>query len=205
MQHYQNGVPVVPSRSTKVLRRVKKVISVDSRDRLNNPAIPSGTGTTPIGASEYVIYLPESLKNVYSVRLLEAEFENVTQTTTRPPHVLMEIEYMNNVIEGSLNNRSKSTTEARAANTPTNRTDGFFAKIPLLDAQSNGVVYFFDKTEFTNESILTPPLDKLSTLRIKFRNHKGDRMMVDNEHTLLLEVQCLESGFDEFSSLELAH
>lgn len=200
---YHNGVPLVPSRSTKVLRRVKKILSIDSRDRLTNDAT--------VGASEYVIYLPETLKNVYSVRLLEAEIEGVTETTTRDSHVLMEIDGMNNIMEGSLNNRSVNTIATKAAIpsatsvVPSARTNGFFAKIPLVNAQSNNVVYYFDKTQLTNESILSPPLDKVSTLRIKFRNHKGDRKLVDKEHTLVLEFQCLESGFDEFSSLEVAH
>ena len=69
---YHNGVPHMPSRPVKTYRKVKKTVAFDSRDRVFTNTTNSNGDALPLN-NEYVIQMPEALKQVYSVRLKEAE------------------------------------------------------------------------------------------------------------------------------------
>lgn len=71
--YIHRGVPAFPSKPVKQYRKVKKVVAVDSRDRIFSGGAVNPSGDILPLASDYTVQLPEPLKNVYSVRLLEAE------------------------------------------------------------------------------------------------------------------------------------
>lgn len=71
--YMHRGVPVTPSKPVKQYRKVKKVVAVDSRDRIFAAGATNAAGDILPLANNYTVQLPEPLKNVYSVRLLEAE------------------------------------------------------------------------------------------------------------------------------------
>ena len=63
----------MPSKPVKQYRKVKKVVAIDSRDRVFAGGATNELGDVLPLANDYTVQLPEPLKNVYSVRLLEAE------------------------------------------------------------------------------------------------------------------------------------
>lgn len=71
--YMHRGVPYTPSKPVKQYRKVKKVVAVDSRDRIFAGGATNALGDVLPLANNYTVQLPEPLKNVYSVRLLEAE------------------------------------------------------------------------------------------------------------------------------------
>jgi hypothetical protein len=105
-------------------------------------------------------------------------------------YILMELEFINKMDEGSLeNNRSGSI-------------DSVFAKIPL-DANSFGYVFYSVNASYEARSVMTPPLNKLQVLHVKFRHHDGTLVNFNNvEHSFTLELELLDTNFDEWSSLE---
>jgi hypothetical protein len=71
--YIHHGVPHMPSKPVKQYRKVKKVVAIDSRDRVFAGGATNELGDVLPLANDYTVQLPEPLKNVYSVRLLEAE------------------------------------------------------------------------------------------------------------------------------------
>lgn len=300
---YHNGVPFVPSKTTKTLRKLQKRVAIDSRDRL--------------GASQadYVVNLPEGIRNIHSVKLVEAEiplvFGNFDDTTlfshgkidynrtirfivlgryltatiapgnyTTIESIVVALQTAMNEAHGSPNPYTvtivggfiriqstvattfdfTSTSGAQpgfsqwglgyflgfnkidviiaansnftAQNLPilvtntyllmeldfmnkvdecapgsirTGTKDGFFAKIPLQNVPFGNMLFHFERI-FENKSVLSPTLDKLQSVHVKFRFHDGSSPNFKNrDNSMLLEFECLDSGFDEYSSLEVSH
>jgi hypothetical protein len=71
--YIHRGLPVTPSKPVKQYRKMKKVVAIDSRDRVFAGGAKNAAGDVLPLANDYTVQLPEPLKNVYSVRLLEAE------------------------------------------------------------------------------------------------------------------------------------
>jgi hypothetical protein len=71
--YMHRGVSVTPSKPVKQYRKMKKVVAIDSRDRVFSGGATNAAGDVLPLANNYTVQLPEPLKNVYSVRLLEAE------------------------------------------------------------------------------------------------------------------------------------
>ena len=71
--YIHHGVPYTTSKPVKQYRKMKKVVAVDSRDRIFASGAKNANGDVLPLANDYTVQFPEPLKNVYSVRLLEAE------------------------------------------------------------------------------------------------------------------------------------
>lgn len=105
-------------------------------------------------------------------------------------YILMELDFINKMDETPLENQKSGSI------------DSVFAKIPL---NANSFSYVFDSVNSTYEarSVLTPPLNKLQGLHVKFRYHDGTPVNFNNvEHSFTLELELLDTNFDEWSSLE---
>jgi len=70
---YHNGVPWSPTVPTKIQRKIKKVVTIDSRDRVAQGGATDSNGMLLPLNSSYTVQLPDALKNVISVKLLTAE------------------------------------------------------------------------------------------------------------------------------------
>jgi hypothetical protein len=70
---YHNGVPWSPTVPTKIQRKIKKVVTIDSRDRVIQGGATDSNGMLLPLNSSYSVQLPDALKNVISVKLISAE------------------------------------------------------------------------------------------------------------------------------------
>jgi len=70
---YHNGVPWSPTVPTKIQRKIRKVVTIDSRDRVAQGGATDANGMLLPLNSSYSVQLPDSLKNVISVKLVTAE------------------------------------------------------------------------------------------------------------------------------------
>ena len=105
-------------------------------------------------------------------------------------YILMELDFINKMDETSLENQRGGST------------DSVYAKIPL-DGNSFSYVFFSTNASYDVRSVMTPPLNKLQTLHVKFRHHDGTLINFNNvEHSFTLELELLDTNFDEWSSLE---
>lgn len=105
-------------------------------------------------------------------------------------YILMELEFINKMDETPLENQRSGAI------------DSVYAKIPL-DANSFNYVFFSTNNSYDVRSVMTPPLNKLQTLHVKFRHHDGTLINFNNvEHSFTLELELLDTNFDEWSSLE---
>jgi len=70
---YHNGVPWSPTVPTKIQRKIRKVVTIDSRDRVAQGGATDSNGMLLPLNSSYSVQLPDALKNVISAKLLTAE------------------------------------------------------------------------------------------------------------------------------------
>lgn len=175
-----NGVLVAPSKPTKVLRTVKKVLHIDSADRDHVKFLTNG---------DVVYYLPRVYENVLSIRLRAATFPEIGKAVAhtygpvganRNGPNLPTSDYQGDVgvtdtnyflveIEG-LNKSDETTVGADRSTYP----DSFFAKINATVSQTAASSYFInynDHTEEENIAKYSPPIGKLDRLHVVTRLH----------------------------------
>lgn len=181
-----NGHVVSQSKPQKVLRTVKKTVTVDSADRDTNKYARNG---------DWVVYLPRVYKNVISIRLVSATFpqlisglssipgafsrkysdnsDTAITATTLPRYFMIDIDGLNKSDECSVG-ADKSTY-----------SDGYFAIIPnIVSAGGNGtygttpnpsapdaLIHYNDKTYQDNVGRYNPPVENLDRMRIRTRLH----------------------------------
>ena len=105
-------------------------------------------------------------------------------------YILMELDFINKMDESSLENQRGGST------------DSVYAKIPL-NGNSFSYVFFSTNSNYDVRSVMTPPLNKLQTIHVKFRHHDGTLVNFNNvDHSFTLELELLDTNFDEWSSLE---
>jgi hypothetical protein len=218
-----NGVLVSASKPEKKLRTVKKVISIDSGDRDTSKFYTNG---------DFTIYLPRQYNDVVGIRLLSGEFPPtvftsvvggaLTHSYASGPNnssavYSADVALTKPTFYFFLDIDGLSYSDELATNG--NRSgycDGFFAKIPAI---SNGTfIEYNDKSVQDNITRFHPALGTLDRLRIRVRTHaqqgntgfmywttdgayaaSGNRTA---EFTLCLEIEMLDNGFDDFSTLE---
>jgi len=222
------GFAVSKSEPKKVLKTVKRTISIDSADRDIKLYYTNG---------DFVVYLPRVYENVVSMRLTAAEFPPVFKVTSGAiTHVYsdsantttgykttndtaVEINsayYFLIDIEGM--NKTDETVVAALKST---YTDSFFAKIPAVTASYGGVSFieYNDHSNQENIAKYTPVVEKLDRLHIRTRLHSQqdrsgfiywttDGLKANGtnqkgaEFSLTLEIEMLDNQFDDFSSFE---
>jgi hypothetical protein len=153
--------------------------------------------------------------------------QNIRSTLYTQDRILNEYYYYFMIDLEGLNGLDETATGSNSSTF----TDGSFAHIPVTtEVQANGTSYitYNNKSGPDNEVVLSPPRS-IDRLRIRTRTHdqQGNQGFiywtrdgqfangqqsannidqttcnVDINYTLLLEIEYLDNGFDEFSSFE---
>lgn len=108
-------------------------------------------------------------------------------------YIIMEID--------GINKQDETSIDGRLAGRP----DGCFAKLLMAGNTGDVMIYNEQAAVPLNRSVLNPP-QRIKTLNIKFRFHDGTPVLFNNvDHSFTLDIECLENGFDEYSTLDFAH
>jgi len=225
------GTFVSPSKPVKQLRTVKKTLLIDSADRDTTKYITNGdvvyylprvyenvvsirlkSGTFPRLVAETS---PGALTHSYvdgpNTRTLVTT--NDTALAQPAPH------YFVVELEG-LNKTDETTVSAQRST----YVDNFFAKVPANLSQNGSASYFIDYNDHTEEENITkfyPAIGKLDRLHVVTRLHSQQdksgflywtstggkangtlEKAAGSDYSLVFEIEMLDNGFDDFSSLE---
>jgi hypothetical protein len=209
MQFDHNGVRVRQSQPVSQLRKLRKVITIDSRDRDPTKFVKVNGGATVSDPGDYVVYLPRVYENVTQIRLMSAEIRAPDDQgfTASDTYILMSLEGLNKMDE-----------TAEGANRSGN-VDSIFAKIPLttngsLGIAANDPVFYSDRVSLENITQYSPPLGRLDRFHITFRRHlplssvttvnptNAPIAFGSAENSLTFEIEYLDNGFNAVSSYE---
>jgi hypothetical protein len=213
MQFDRNGVLVRQSQPVKELRTVKKVLTIDSRDRDPTKYVRVNGGASTSDAGDFVVYLPRVYENVVSLRLKSAIVRAPESTNFTDNYILMSIE--------GLDKMDETATGAQRSGL----VDNAFAKISnpnITSGTTNNTftIYYNDKVDEENITRYTPPIGRLDRMHIQLRYHPSTVVPTvttnapqtnpnnapitfgTSNHSFTFEVEYLENGFDDFSSFE---
>ncbi len=209
----RNGVLVAPSAPTAQLRTVKKVITIDSRDRDPTKYVKVNGGATTSDPGDYVVYLPRVYENVVSIRLRSAIIRAPESTNFTDNYILLSLEGLDKIDE--------TATGAQRSGL----VDNAFAKIanPNFTKASTGTdltIFYNDKVDEENITRYTPPIGRLDRFHITLRYHPSTVVptaLTNNPATnpnfapitfgtsnnsFTFEIETLDNGFTDFSSFE---
>jgi hypothetical protein len=215
MQFERNGVLVRTSQPVKELRTIKKVLTIDSRDRDPTKYVKVNGGATVSDPGDFVVYLPRVYENVVSIRLRSANIMAPQTTGFTDDYILMSIEGLDKIDE--------TATGAQRSGL----VDNAFAKInnpnmvdPASSTQKTYTIYYNDKVDEENITRYTPPIGRLDRFHITLRYHPATVVptVTSNnpatspnfapitfgtaEHTFTFEIEMLDNGFTDFSTFE---
>lgn len=212
MQFNRNGVQVRQSQPVRALKRVTRVISIDSRDRDPTKYVKVVGGATTSDPGDYVVYLPRPFSNVTQIRLKNAIIAPPTGNwTAADTYVMLGLDGLNRIDE-----TAPGADRAGYA-------DYTFAKImnPGIAAAggtSSNIIYYTDQTYDENTTTYNPPIGTLDRLHITFRRHLaysaisnagatptpfgGPIIFGTNENSLTFEIEYLDNVFEDVSSFE---
>jgi hypothetical protein len=209
MQFDHNGVRVRQSQPVSQLRKLRKVITIDSRDRDPTKFVKVNGGTTVSDPGDYVVYLPRVYENVTSIRLMSAEIQapETDGFAAADTYILVALEGLNKMDE-----------TAEGANRSGN-VDSIYAKIPLTTNGSTGItagdpVFYSDRVSLENITQYSPPLGRLDRFHITFRRHLPLSSVTTvnptntpitfgtSENSLTFEIEYLDNGFNSVSTFE---
>jgi hypothetical protein len=227
-----NGHTVSASRPVKTLRTVKKVLAIDSADRDTSKFYTNGdfvvylprqyqnVVSLRVMSGEFPSLYPIVIQNVSpdttSAGAVIHSYINGPNTVSSDWNSDIAVSPVNTFyflvdIEGI--NYSDET--AVGANKST-FTDSFTAKIPAV--VNGAFIEYNDHSAQENITRFTPALGTLDRLHIRLRTHAqqgkagflywtSDGAVAQSENrtvefSLCLEIEMLDNGFDEFSSLE---
>jgi hypothetical protein len=215
MQFDRNGVLVRPSQPVKELRTVKKVLTVDSRDRDPTKYVKVNGGASSSDAGDFVVYLPRVYENVVSLRLRSAIVAAPQTDGFAQNYVLMSIEGLDKIDETATGaQRSGLVDSAFARISNPNMAD------PASTTQNTFTIYYNDKVDEENVTRYTPPIGRLDRFHIVLRYHPATVVPTagtnnpatapnfapitfgTSNHSFTFEIEYLENGFDDFSSFE---
>ena len=221
MNYDRNGVLVRTTQAAPTLRKVKRVVLIDSRDRditkfqRISPSAAAGTAPTS-DPGDYVVYLPRPFENVTSIRLMSAEIAAPVGGIVAPvPYLLLSLEGLNRMDETAPSADRSGYVDTVFAKVPTNITT------PLggTAIPAGTIIYYNDKISPENITTYNPPISNLNRIHVTWRNHKpgtwnsiytttatspiGEPITFGtSENSLMLEIEYLDSGFDEFSTFQ---
>jgi hypothetical protein len=231
MQFDNRGQIISKSQANPVLRTIKKVLHVDSADRdtllyytngefvVYLPRTYEKVVSIRLMSAEFPT-LDYAVTHSYSggQNIPGANFttSDTVQTAPLPTYFMVELDGLNKTDETSVGaNRSQYA-------------DAFFAKIPAFITQrsevttagSNGyMIEYNDHSGQENIAKYSPPIAKLDRLRVRTRLHsqqgsqgflywtndknKAVSSNVNvNNYSLTLEIEYMDNGFDNFSSMQ---
>jgi hypothetical protein len=226
-----NGTFVSASKPVKQLRTVKKTLLIDSADRDTVKYTTNGdvvyflprvyenvvslrlkSATFPRLVAETS---PGALTHLYADgpntrALVTANDVQIVQPA--PHYFLLEIEGLN---------KGDETTVAAQRST---YVDNFFARITSSLSQNGSASYFINYNDHTEEENIVkfyPAIGKLDRLHVITRLHSQEdksgflywtstggkangtlEKAVGSDYSLVVEVEMLDNGFDDFSSIE---
>ena len=211
----RNGVLVAPSAATTQLRTVKKVITIDSRDRDPTKFVRVNGGATSSDSGDFVVYLPRIYENVVSLRLRSAIIAAPQTGGFADDYILMSIEGLDKIDETATGaQRSGLVDNAFAKISNPNMAD------PASTTQKTFTIYYNDKVDEENITRYTPPIGRLDRFHIILRYHPSTVVPTattnapqtnpnfapitfgTSEHTFTFEIETLDNGFSDFSSFE---
>lgn len=213
MQFERNGVLVQTSQAAAQLRTVKKVLTIDSRDRDPTKYVKVNGGASTSDPGDYVVYLPRVYENVVSIRLRAAVIRAPESTGFTDNYIMMSLEGLNKIDE--------TATGAQRSGL----VDNAFAKIsnPNFTKAATGTdltIFYNDKVDEENVTRYTPALGRLDRLHVQFYYHPSTVVPTSttnapqtnpnyapitfgtSNHTLTFEIETLDNGFTDFSSFE---
>jgi hypothetical protein len=215
MNFDRNGVLVRTSQPVKELRTVKKVLTIDSRDRDPTKYVKVNGGASSSDSGDFVVYLPRVYENVVSLRLRSAIVMAPSGGFT-DDYILMSIEGLDKIDE--------TATGAQRSGL----VDNAFAKIsnptmadPASTTQKTFTIFYNDKVDEDNVTRYTPPIGRLDRFHIILRYHPSavvPTVTTNNpatnpnfapitfgasaEHAFTFEIEYLDNGFTDFSTFE---
>jgi len=214
MNFDRNGVLVRTTQPVKELRTVKKVLTIDSRDRDPTKFVRVNGGASTSDPGDFVVYLPRVYENVVSVRLRSAMIK-APSGGFADNYVLMAIEGLNKIDE--------TATGAQRSGL----VDNAFAKInnpnmadPASSTQKTFTIYYNDKVDEDNVTRYTPPIGRLDRFHITLYYHPSTVVPTattnnpatnpnfapitfgSSENSFTFEIETLDNGFTDFSSFE---
>lgn len=227
-----NGTYVSPSKPVKQLRTVKKTVLIDSADRdtvkyyTNGdvvyylPRVYENVVSIRLKSASFPRVLsetssPGALTHSYvNGQNASNGFTNGSDTAIAAPvphYFLLEIE--------GLNKTDETTVTAQRSS----YVDNLFAKIPTTVVQNSSTGYYIDYNDHTEEENIVkfyPAIGKLDRLHVVARLHSqqdasgflywtadgsktaGKEKATGSDYSLVFELEMLDNGFDDFSSLE---
>lgn len=215
MQFERNGVIVRNTQPVKELRTVKKVFTIDSRDRDVTKYVKVNGGASRSDPGDYVVYLPRVYENVVSIRLRSAMIKAPQTTGFTDTYVLMSIEGLDKIDETATGaQRSGLVDNAFAKISNPNMAD------PTSVTQNTYTIYYNDKVDEENIVHYTPPIGRLDRMHIMLRYHPSTVVPTvstntpstnpnfapitfgTSENSFTFEIEMLDNGFSDFSSFE---
>jgi hypothetical protein len=215
MNFDRNGVLVRPSQAVKELRTVKKVLTIDSRDRDPTKFVRVNGGATTSDPGDYVVYLPRVYENVVSLRLRSAIIRAPQTTGFTDNYVMMSIEGLDKIDETATGaQRSGLVDNAFAKISNPNMAD------PASTTQNTFTIYYNDKVDEENIVKYTPPIGRLDRFHISLRYHPSTVVPTvtsnnpqtnpnfapitfgTSNNSFTFEIEYLDNGFTDFSSFE---
>ena len=215
MNYDRNGVLVRTSQPVKELRTVKKVLTIDSRDRDPTKFVKVNGGAASSDPGDYVVYLPRVYENVVSMRLRSAIIKAPQTTGFTDNYVLLSIEGLNKIDETATGGqRSGLVDNAFARISNPNMAD------PTSITQNTYTIFYNDKVDEENIVKYSPPVGRLDRLHVTLRYHPSTVIPTvtqnapqtnpnfapitfgTSEHSFTFEIETLDNGFGDFSSFE---
>ncbi len=215
MNFDRNGVLVRTTQPVKELRTVKKVLTIDSRDRDPTKFAKVNGGASASDPGDYVVYLPRIYENVVSLRLRGAVIRAPQSGGFTDNYIMMSLEGLNKIDETATGaQRSGLVDNAFAKISNPNMAD------PASSTQNTFTIYYNDRVDEENITRYTPPIGRLDRLHVTFYYHPSTVVPTvttnnpatnpnfapitfgTSNHTLTFEIEYLDNGFTDFSSFE---
>lgn len=215
MQFNRNGVQVRQTQPVRALKRITRVVSIDSRDRDPTKYVRvngNAAGQTTSDPGDYVVYLPRSFSNVTRLRLKDAIINSPPSGwTSNDQYIMMGIEGLNRMDE-----TAPGADRAGYA-------DYSFAKLVNVNqvqttTGSSNAIFYNDQTYDANITHYNPPIGTLDRFHITFRRHlpysgisnigapatpfNGPITFGAGENSLTFEIEYLDNVFEDVSSFE---
>lgn len=213
MQFDRNGVFVRQSQPVRRLKTVKKVLTIDSRDRDPTKYVKVNGGASMSDPGDYVVYLPRVYENVVSLRLRSAIVRAPQSTNFTDNYILLSLEGLNKIDE--------TATGAQRSGL----VDNSFAKISNPNFTKTGTgtdltIFYNDKVDEENITRYTPPIGRLDRFHVTLRYHPSSVVPTTDtnapqtnpnfapitfgtsENSFTFEIEYLDNVFEDVSSFE---
>lgn len=213
MQYDRNGVIVQTSQPVAQLRTIKKVLTIDSRDRDPTKFVKVNGGAAASDPGDYMVYLPRVYENVVSLRLRSAIIAAPETTGFTSNYLLMSLEGLNKIDE--------TATGAQRAG----YIDSAFAKISnpnITSGETNKgfTIFYNDKVDEENIIRYTPAIGRLDRFHVTLYYHPSAVTLTGasvnptttsgnapitfgtSQNTMTFEIEYLDNGFTDFSTFE---